>query len=178
MTCRPQMRVWVASRSRTRISTIDQYLLRYLIGPGWFREFAVAMAIRPLFAPLRPDLDSFLFAVVREERNGISLSTISALTQLGLDPWDEAGRLAGLAKRDAVEQLTGLLLRLPGPSRPLAEEARQTAVALIDLLPRASRVGNPAETRDTGSATTSRDRAFWVICCVLVATAVLIMFTN
>ena len=160
------------------MSTIDQYLLRYLIGHGWCRKLSTAMALRPLFAPLRPDLDPFLFAVVGGGRNGIPLSTISALTQLDLDPWDEAGRLAGLAKGDAVEQLTGLLLRLPGPSRPLAEEARQTAVALIDLLPRASKVGNPAETRDTGSATTSRDRAFWVICCVLVATAVLIMFTN
>ena len=178
ITFRPQMRIWAASRSRSRISTIDQHLLRNPIDHGWFREFAVAMALRPLFAPLRPDLDPFLFTVVREERDGIPLSTISALTQLGLDPWDEAGRLAGLAKRDAVEQLTGLLLRLPGPSRPLAEEAWQTAVALIDLLPRASGVGKPVETRDTGSATTSCDRAFWVICCVLVAIAVLIMFTN
>ena len=178
MTFRPRMRVWAASRSRSRILRIDQYLLRYLIGYGWCRKLSAAMALRPLFAPLRPDLDAFLFAVVGGERNGIPLSTISALTQLDLDPWDEAGRLAGLAKGDAVEQLTGLLLRLPSPSRPLAEEARQTAVALIDLLPRASKVGNPAETRDTGSATTSRDRAFWVICCVLVATAVLIIFTN
>ena len=136
------------------------------------------MALRPLFAPLRPDLDLFLFAVVREERNGISLSTISALTQLGLDPWDEAGRLAGLAKRDAVEQLTGLLLRLPGPSRPLAEEVRQIAVMLIDLLPRANWIAEPARTRGTGPATTLCDRAFWIICCVLVATAVLIMLTN
>jgi hypothetical protein len=136
------------------------------------------MALRPLFAPLRPDLDPFLFAVVREERNGIPLSTISALTQLGLDPWNEAGRLAGMAKRDAVEQLTGLLLRLPDPSRPLAEEAGQIAVVLIDLLPRASWIAGSVETQDTGSATTSRDRAFWVICCVLVAIAVLIMLTN
>ena len=136
------------------------------------------MALRPRFAPLHPDLDPFLFAVVREERDGIPLSTISALTQLGLDPWDEAGRLAGLAKRDAVEQLTGLLLRLPGPSRPLAEDARQIAVTLIDLLPSASWIGKPAAARDAGPATTLRDRAFWVICCVLVATAVLIMFTN
>jgi len=136
------------------------------------------MPLRPLYAPLRPDLDPFLFAVVREERNGIPLSTISALTQLGLDPWDEAGRLAGLSKRDAVERLTGLLLRLPGPSRPLGEEAQQIAVLLIDLLPRASWVGNPAEMRETGSATTSRDRAFWVICCILVVTAVVIMLTN
>src|SRR5215208_6909479 len=164
MTFWRRTRVWAAPQSRSRISTIDQYLLRNLIGHGWFREFVVAMALRPLFRPLRPDLDPFLFAVVREERDGISLSTISALTQLGLDPWDEAGRLAGLTKRDAVEQLTGLLLRLPGPSRPLAEEVRQIAIALIDVLPPANRIAEPAGTRGTGQATTSRDRAFWVIC--------------
>ena len=131
-----------------------------------------------LVAPLRPDLDRFLFAVVREERDGIALSTISALTQLGLDPWDEAGRLASLARRDAVEQLTGLLLRLPGPSRPLAEEARRIAVGLIDVLPPANGIAEPAGTRGTGPATTWRDRAFWMICCALVATAVLLMLTN
>src|SRR5690349_2921226 len=157
MTGRCQTRVWAASRSRSRISIIDQYLLRYPIDHGWFREFAVAMALRPLFRPLRPDLDPFLFAVVREERDGIPLSTISALTQLGLDPWDEAGRLAGLTKRDAVEQLTGLLLRLPGPSCPVAEEVRRTAVALIDLLPRSNWVAEPAGTRGTVPATTLRD---------------------
>ena len=136
------------------------------------------MVLRPLFAPLRPDLDSFLFAVVREEREGIPLSTISALTHLGLDPWKEAGRLAGLAKRDAVEQLIGLLQRLPGPSRPLAEEVRQISDALIDVLPPANGIAKPAGTRDSGLATTSRDRAFWVICCVLATSAVLIMLTN
>ena len=136
------------------------------------------MALRPLFAPLRPDLDPFLFAMITEEQDGIPMSTISALTQLGLDPWDEAGRLAGLAKRDAVEQLTGLLLRLPGPSRPLAEEVRQIAVALIDVLPRANGIAEPAGTRGTGPATTLRDKAFWIMCCVLVATAVLIMLRN
>src|SRR3954469_19991437 len=178
MTFRPRMRVWAASRSRSRISTIDQYLLRHLIGHGWCRKLSAAMALRPLFAPLRPDLDPFLFAVVGGGRNGIPLSTISALTQLDLDPWDEAGRLAGLAKGDAVEQLTGLLLRLPGPSRPLAEEVRQIAVALIDVLPRANWIAEPAGTRGTRPATTLRDRAFWIICCVLVATAVLLMLTN
>ena len=107
MTFRRRVLVWAASQSRSQISTIGQYLLRYLIGYGWCRKLSAAMALRPLFAPLRPDLDSFLFAVVGGERNGIPLSTISALTQLGLDPWDEAGRLAGLVKQDAVERLTG-----------------------------------------------------------------------
>jgi choline-glycine betaine transporter len=83
-----------------------------------------------------------------------------------------------LAKRDAVEQLIGLLQRLPGPSRPLAEEVRQIAVALIDVLPPAKGIAEPTGTRGTEPATTSRDRAFWVICCVLVAVAVLIMITN
>jgi hypothetical protein len=137
------------------------------------------MALRPLFAPLRPDLDPFLFAMIEEGRNGIPLSTISALTQLGLDPWDEAGRLAGLAKRDAVEQLTGLLLRLPGPRCPLAEEARQIAITLIDVLPPANGITESTTgMRDTRPARTSRDRAFWVICCVLIAAAVLIMLTS
>jgi hypothetical protein len=160
------------------MSTTRHYLLRYLIGHGWCRKLIAAMSLRPLFAPLRPDLDRFLFAVVGEGQNGIPLSTLSALTQLDLDPWDEAGRLAGLTKGDAVEQLTGLLLRLPVSRRPLAEEARQIAVTLIDLLPRSSWIGKSAGTRDIGPATTSRDRAFWVICCVLVAVAVLIMITN
>jgi hypothetical protein len=53
------------------------------------------MALRPSYAPLRPDLDPFLFAAVGGERNGIPLSMISALTQLGLDPCCQA-RLARL----------------------------------------------------------------------------------
>jgi hypothetical protein len=77
------------------------------------------MALRRLFAPLRPDLDDFLFAAVGDERNGIPLSMISALTQLGLDPWDEAGRLSALAKQEAVERLTELILRLSA-MRPLS----------------------------------------------------------
>jgi len=35
-----------------------------------------------------------------------------------------------------------------------------------------------AVVRDTGPVTTSRDRAFWVICSVLIVIAVLIMITN
>ena len=89
------------------------------------------MALPRLYAPLRPDLHNFLFAAVGEERNGIPLSMISALAQLGLDPWDEAGRLSSLAKQEAVERLTGLILRLPGMRRP-SSEARQIAVGLIE----------------------------------------------
>lgn len=61
------------------------------------------MTLREAFRPLRPDLDNFLFAAVGAENNGVPLSMISALTQLGLDPWEEAGRLSSLARREAAE---------------------------------------------------------------------------
>ena len=58
------------------------------------------------------------FAAVGGERNGIPLSMISALTQLGLDPWDEARRLASVFNREAVERLPALIRQLPGAARP------------------------------------------------------------
>ena len=63
------------------------------------------MTLRGSFRPLRPDLDRFLFATVEDEIDGIPLSVISALTRLGLDPWQEAGRLSSLSNREAVEEL-------------------------------------------------------------------------
>jgi hypothetical protein len=93
------------------------------------------MTLRAAYRPLRPDLDSFLFASVGAEQDGVPLSTISALTRLGLDPWDEAVRLSSLSKREAAEQLARLIAELPGAHRPLAD-AREIAGGLIERLPR------------------------------------------
>src|SRR5947207_14247853 len=92
------------------------------------------MALRRLYAPFRPDLNKFLFAAVGEERDGIPLSMMSALAQLDLAPWEEAGRLSTLAKQEAIERLTGLILRLPGMRRP-SSEAQQIAAEVVDALP-------------------------------------------
>ena len=93
------------------------------------------MTLRKSFRPLRPDLDGFLFSAVGDERDGVPLSVISALTRLGLDPWDEAGRLSSLCKREAVEQLARLIAESPGAIRPLPE-ARQLAEVLVEQLPK------------------------------------------
>jgi hypothetical protein len=77
------------------------------------------MTLRRSFRPLRPDLDKFLFAAVGEEIDGIPLSTISTLTRLGLDPWQETGRLSSLPRREAVEQVARLIAEIPGILRPL-----------------------------------------------------------
>src|SRR5689334_5108026 len=93
------------------------------------------MTLRQPFRPLRPDLDRFLFAAVGDEVNGIPLSVVSALTRLGLDPWEEAGRLSSLSHREAVERLARLVAELPGSSRTL-DEARDIAGSLVNLLPK------------------------------------------
>jgi hypothetical protein len=135
------------------------------------------MALPRLYAPLRPDLHNFLFAAVGEERNGIPLSMISALAQLGLDPWEEAGRLSSLAKQEAVERLTALILRLPGLRRP-SSEARQIAVGLIDVLPTHNGAAKPEkDLRRRKVPTIAPGKGFWVICLALAAAAFLVMLT-
>jgi hypothetical protein len=49
---------------------------------------------------------------------------ISALSRLGLDPWQEAGRLLSLARREAVEQLARLIAEIPGIFRPTVRRER------------------------------------------------------
>ena len=93
------------------------------------------MTLRASHRPLRPDLDRFLFATVGAEQDGVPLSMVSALTRLGLDPWEEAGRLSSLNKREAIEQLARLIAELPGICLPL-QEAREIAGGLVEQLPR------------------------------------------
>ena len=134
------------------------------------------MTLRRSFRRFRPDLDRFLFATVGDEIDRVPLSVISALTRLGLDPWQEAGRVSSLSNREAIEQLARLIAELPGLFRPRGE-AREIADRLIQLLPR----------HDTDRKSTpqvqirlcylrpapSRTSQLWVACLVL-ATAVLV----
>jgi hypothetical protein len=103
------------------------------------------MTLRRAFLPLLPDFDKFLFATVGDEVDGVPLSVISALTRLGLDPWQEAVRLTSLSNREAVEQLARLIVELPGTSRQ-GDEARKIAGGLVRLLP----------TRDTSQRSVSQ----------------------
>jgi hypothetical protein len=92
------------------------------------------VTLRQPFCALRPDLEKFLFATIGEETNGIPLSVVSAFVRLGVDPWEEAGRLSVLSRHEAAEQLARLIAETPGRSRPLAE-AREVARPLAALLP-------------------------------------------
>jgi hypothetical protein len=136
------------------------------------------MALRRLYAPFRPDLNNFLFAAVGEERNGIPLSMMSALAQLDLDPWEEAGRLSNLAKQEAIERLTGLILRLPGLRRS-SPEAKQIAAALVDALPKHNGDGGPAKKIPRAAPRNiASGKAFWLICLAVAAIAFFLMLSQ
>ena len=134
------------------------------------------MTLRNAYRPLRPDLDGFLFSQVGEERRGIPLSMISALTRLGLDPWEEAGRLSSLTKPEAVEQLARLIAELPGASNPLPK-ARLIAGDLVERLPKFG--GDDPAPRPVKHSwrrrwpTISSQSQFYVLCVVLAAAALL-----
>lgn len=87
------------------------------------------------YALQQSDLNGFLFAQVGEEQEGMPLSVLSALARLGLDPWQEARRLANLPARAAVEGLAQVIAGMPASPWPLPA-ATVIAERLVGLLPR------------------------------------------
>jgi hypothetical protein len=92
------------------------------------------MALRHAYAPELPEMDSFLFASVGEESEGIPLSVLSALSRLDLDPRGEAARLSRLTRDVAVDQLAQIIARLPD-RHWTSLEIRRIATRLVELLP-------------------------------------------
>lgn len=128
---------------------------------------------------LGSEFDGFLFASIGEDRNGLSVSVVSLLGRMDLDPWHEAARLAGLPAEAAAESLTALLDRLPG--HPLQQpHSGGIATRLVGLLPRRPKPGpRPSRTSIFGVVTKRGRRMtnviFLAICLsVVLATQVFI----
>lgn len=134
------------------------------------------MTLRQSFRPLRPDLDRFLFAQVGDEVEGVPLSVISALTRLGLDPWEEAGRLSSFSDREASEQLARLIGDLRGhvDHRP---DTREIATGLVALLPGRGATPTSAPQIEIRPKfwprSFPRPSQFWVACFVVVIAVLL-----
>src|SRR5690349_15520129 len=92
------------------------------------------MALPARFSLLHSDLNDFLFASVGEEQNGVTLSVVSGLTRLGLDPWEEAARLTPLPKGRAAEALAPMIARLP-IRRAQSSDDLTISRRLVELLP-------------------------------------------
>jgi hypothetical protein len=115
------------------------------------------MTLRRAYTPMLPEFDAFLFAYVGEEVDGVPLSVLSALSRLGLDPRDEAARLAHLTKDAAADQLARMIARLSDRQWSVSE-ARRIASGLIERLPMASAAGK-GDRAATASKFATRVRA-------------------
>jgi hypothetical protein len=80
------------------------------------------------------EFDDFLFAPVGEERNEMLLSVLSALSRLGIDPREEAARLARLPREVAAQSLAAMIGKLPR-RRWSPSDSTTIAARLVKLLP-------------------------------------------
>jgi len=95
----------------------------------------IEMADSASMSYLTPEFDDFLFARINEDGNATPLSVLSMLARLGVDPWEEAAKLAQLPRGSAAQKLVAFVAATPGV---LSEylNAETVSVRLIDLLPR------------------------------------------
>ena len=113
------------------------------------------MTLAARFSLLHSDLNDFLFASVGDEQNGMPLSVLSALTRLGVDPWEEAARLAALPKALAVEAMASIDRPVPHRSTAaLRQSGHQPPTGRAVAKAPASRAAelenrSPKRTRDT-----------------------------
>ena len=123
------------------------------------------MALPARFSLLHSDLNDFLFASVGEEQNGVTLSVVSALTRLGVDPWEEAARLTPLPKARAAEALASLIARLP-IRRTQSLDDLAISRQLVKLLP-AQRAA-PLQGREQAGA---EQKKYWAAMILLASVA-------
>jgi hypothetical protein len=99
--------------------------------------------------------DSFLFAGVGVQRNGMVLSVLSMLAQQGIDPWAEVTYLSARPTGEAVVRLAARAAAA-AVELPVVRDPSALAAVLIRLLPFQddgllfSRLPRPATTRGLG----------------------------
>ncbi|WP_422009814.1 hypothetical protein [Reyranella sp.] len=103
------------------------------------------MTVLPDYALGRARYTAFLFTVVGTERSdaenrGEDITVLTALARIGIDPWQEAARLALLPRLEAAKSLASTFVNLPDTRWTLGDAAG-TAYRIIDTLPPLSRHG-------------------------------------
>jgi hypothetical protein len=147
-----------------------------LVDAGWFVcgsqvNAGAIMTLSARFSLVHSDLNDFLFASVGDEQNGMPLSVISALTRLGVDPWEEATRLAALPKARAAEALAPMIARLP-ISRPQPSDNLVITQRLVELLPAGCQSAPPSRKR-AGAKDKKYFHALILLACLALGAAVL-----
>jgi hypothetical protein len=146
-------------------------------GCGWSgpsRSWGIIVTPAASVSFFRPEFDDFLYASIGVDRNEMTLSVLSALARLDVDPWEEAAELSELPKSTATQRLASLIAQLPGGRWTLAD-SRAIAVRLIELLPRRSSSKVPLAEKAQGLREMSGSAvAKMLICAALGVTALII----
>lgn len=124
------------------------------------------MASNDAFALNQSDLNGFLFANVGVEASGMPLSVVSALARLGMDPWQEAARLAQLPRRVAAEGLARMIVAMPASVWSL-QDATVIAARLVALLP-ARGAGTPIAPFSRATSAPGRPLLQWAVLSALI----------
>ena len=125
----------------------------------------------------RSEFNAFLFASVGEDKSGVDLTVLSALARLGLDPWNEASRLADLPRAAAIQALSKTIALLPLGNWKEADPP-DIAARLVERLPAAGTpIAPPAPDNGMAQLTASMKlpqiawlksrTAVWLICAVM-----------
>ena len=101
------------------------------------------------------------------------LSVISALTRLGLEPWEEAARLAALPKALAAEALAPMIARL---SLTWGQRSDNLAIAqrVVGLLPMRGQVAEPGR-EQTGAWDKRYSNGVMLLACLALGAAVFLV---
>lgn len=116
-----------------------------------------------VFSDLASEFDDFLFAPIREDKNGMRLSVVSALARLDVDPWEEAAKLAAMPDEAATQRLSAMIASLP--TEPATDPERRTIAArLVALLPQRPAVaGSPRKNPTRGEAVSNSPAVTYAI---------------
>jgi hypothetical protein len=129
----------------------------------------------PMHAPGRMELDEFLSAPICDEKNGMTLSVLSAMARLGIDPWSEAARLADLSRANATATLISLINQVFAEAAAVPDAA-SIASRLVKLLPEGAR-GVAGPTRQApGSLLEQWSAVTWSRLCAIAAVAAAIAY--
>ena len=135
------------------------------------------MTLRPEYSLGHSEYNPFLFAAVGEEKGGLTLTVLTALSRLGLDPWQEAARLSNLPKEAAARAFAVTIGRLPEGDWK-ASDCEAIAVRLVNWLPGRSAPPIPLHSPAVGGLApiqrSSADR-FWLIAAAIFVAALLLM---
>jgi len=127
------------------------------------------MTSSPSVSYLTPQFDDFLFARINEDSEATPLSVLSVLARLGVDPWEEAAKLARLERVSAAKRLVEFIAATPGA--PIAYLSPKTVSdRLIDLLPSSAGVMiQPRQERGLRALAQSRSLSWPVVIAVILA---------